>query len=48
MGKRKAKKTKFLKVGQKFRSRRDRKIGLCDSEEELKKREVGYKKSSDT
>ncbi len=38
----------FLKVGQKFRSRRDRKRGLRDSEEELKKGEVGYKKSSDS
>ncbi len=36
---------KFLKVGQKFRSRKDRKRGLRDSEEELKKGEVGYKKA---
>ncbi len=39
---------KFLKVGQKLRSRRDRKRGLRDSEEELKKGEMGYKKSSDS
>ncbi len=39
---------KFLKVGQKFRSRRDVKRGLCDSEEELKKGEMGYKKNSDS
>ncbi len=38
----------FPKVGQKFRSRKDRKRGLPDSEEELKKGEVGYKKSSDS
>ncbi len=37
---------KFLKVGQKFKSRRDRKRGLFDSE--LKKGEEGYKKSSDS
>ncbi len=47
-GKVRNRRQKFLKVGQKFRSRRDKKRGLHDLEEELKKGEVGYKKSSDT